>query len=94
MGATSGRPPKLISERKYVDDDPVHTVSDDDDDNEDDDDDDVFGDAGHRAGDAGHRMGGEARLADISNGHHTSPAFASSVIQVIYALEDHSEPEP
>ncbi len=85
MGATSGRPPKPISERKYVDDDPVHTVSDDDDDNDNEDDygDDVFGDAGHRAGDDGHRAGGEARLADISNGHHTSPAFASSVIQVI-----------
>ena len=78
MGATSGRPPKPPSERKYVDDDPVHTVSDDDDDgNEDDDDEDVFGDDGHRAG------RGEARLADISNGHHASPAFASSVIQVI-----------
>jgi hypothetical protein len=79
MGATSGRPPKPVSERKYVDDDPVHTVSDDDDDNDNEDDDDedaVFGDAGHRGG-------GEARLADISNGHHASPAFVSSVIQVI-----------
>ncbi len=86
MGATSGRPPKPISERKYVDDDPVHTVSDDDDDNgEDDDDDDVFGDDGHRAG-------GEARLTDISNGHHTSPAFASSVIQVNHSLEDQLYP--
>ncbi len=89
MGATtSGRPPKPISERKYVDDDPVHTVSDDDDDNGEDDDDDVFGDAGHRAGDDCHRAGGgEARLTDISNGHHASPAFASSVIQVNHYLK-------
>ncbi len=88
MGATSGRPPKPpVSERKYVDDDPVHTVSDDDDDNDnEDDDDEVFGDAGHRVG------GGEARLADISNGHHTSPAFASSVIQVNHSLEDQLYP--